>query len=131
MTSAPKRRWFRFSLGTLFVMVSVLSIVICFTVRSFWLESQARLHDQTADDAADYFYFRLPINQLDQMGEAANKQRVVGYSAVPRWDRAMAVKYRRAIWRPWWFQIAPDGPQPPDPEPHLPRKKYPPTGTPC
>jgi hypothetical protein len=118
--TAPKRRWFQVSLRTLFVVVTVVSgLIIGLSVRAVWLESLARFHEQQASIAADQFYFRLSLGEMQRMDLAAHTQRSKEYRALHDWHQDLALEYRRAIWQPW-LRVKPGRTQPPDPEPDRP-----------
>ena len=120
--SAPKR--LRISLRSALLAMALVGIVLAFTIRVIRFENLARFHDQQAEDQRDYFYFRLPIEQLGKL-KATDAERAAGYRLVFNWHTRMASQYRQAIWRPW-LSVRSELPEPPDPEPQLPKRKYPP-----
>jgi hypothetical protein len=116
--TAPNRRWPRFGLRTMFVVVTVLSVGFGLWRRTDSLLTLADSHEQEAREQPRLFALRIPFRDVDQ--SASFRQVKEGYMAVSHWHTALAVKYRKAIWQPW-LSIAPDSMQPPDPEPNLPR----------
>ncbi len=102
MTSAPKRRWFAFSLRTLFVVVTVFAIFMHVCLQ--WQRSAihaALAHNYGAIAACAQNNQALPNFQFDSFPSARNKEFQTRYTALYWYHQELSEKHQRAIWRPW------------------------------
>lgn len=93
----PKRRWFRMSLRTLFVMVAIAAVALGWWRRAHLLEKLSLEHAAQAQMFADsaFAYQKWP----QRAGEADDKRRHLReqHALHREWSK----RYRLAIWRPW------------------------------
>ncbi len=83
--AAPKRRWLRFSLRTLFVVVTVVGLGMAQWNRARSLEIRASLHREEASKVEAF-----PAFDGDEWS-----------TKVVKYHRAMADRFERCIWQPW------------------------------
>jgi hypothetical protein len=113
MTPAPKRRWFRWSLRTMFVVVTVAAIVTNGLLqRQRSVIHAALAHNYAAIAACAQNNQAMPNFPFDSFPSARNKVAQAQYTALYRHHQGLSEKYQRAIWRPWL--ILESDPLPPD-----------------
>lgn len=100
MTTAPKRRWPRFTLRTLFVVVTVLAVGIELWQRADRLQKQATAHKFKAIGALLWQSGR--DTQLPPPEELAiYLEKDAYFRALAGYHKGMCNKCLRAVWRPW------------------------------
>jgi hypothetical protein len=101
MTPVPKRRWFRYSLRTLFV---VTVAAICMHVWLQWQRSAvhaALAHNYGAIAFAAKNNTAFGNFDFDNLPSARNKTFQDRYTALYWYHQAMSEKCQCAMWRPW------------------------------
>jgi hypothetical protein len=105
MTPALKRRWFRWSLRTMLVVIALVALMLgsglALRARADRLVKRASWHDEEASR----FSFSAKLQQIGGLGFPEFKEREEARQraeqAIADDHKSMAAKCRRAIWRPW------------------------------
>jgi hypothetical protein len=109
---APERRWFRFSVRTLFVILTVSALVAGFWKRADQLQHRAHIHRLRAFGYALENTGPALRPTEDEIIHQDRLRARRAASADFHW--AMANKYQRAVCQPWAC-LWPDPVEPPDP----------------
>jgi hypothetical protein len=112
--TAPKRRWFRFSLRGLLLAVAIVAVIVT-RVGLRWQRSAihaALAHNYAVIAACAQNNQALPNFPFDSFPSAQNKMAQTQYTALYQYHQELSEKYQRATWRPW--VILESDPPPPE-----------------
>ena len=101
MTAPPKCRWFRISLRTMFVVVTLLAVAL-----GQW--NRAKSLRRLAMNALGLAIFNY---HGDSLRSPESEARQLRQNRTREYHLAMAEKYRKAIWQPW-VELLPDPEKP-------------------